>query len=202
MMMTLDVCKVLADVREDAVVVCTMGAMNAFDKLPANPLTVACVPLMGGAASIGLGLALARTERKVFVVDGDASLLMELGGLVAVAQAAPANFFHFLVNNGIQFAGLGNLATPGHASVDFPALARAAGYRACYQFKTIEEFQAAIATILAGAAPAFIELVVGYDQPALGVANPAVEMTDARFTRMGDEIREIRAQLGVVEVFP
>lgn len=196
MMMTLEACKILADRRDDAIVVCTMGAMNAFDKLPANPLTMACVPLMGGAASIGLGLALARPERNVFVVDGDASLLMELGGLVAVAQAAPENFFHFLINNGIQFAGLGNLVTPGHASVDFPALARAAGYRACYRFATAEALQAAMDTVLGGAAPAFIELVVGYDQPALGAANPAVEMIDARFTRMGDEIRQIRQHLG------
>lgn len=174
-----------------------MGAMNALDKLPASPLTMACVPLMGGAASIGLGLALARPDKKVFVLDGDASLLMELGGLVAVAQAAPDNFFHFLINNGVQFAGLGNLVTPGSGSADFPGLARAAGYRATYRYTSVSALQDGIAEVLAGAAPALIELVVGYDKPALGIDNPSIEMTDARFTRMGDEIQRIRTHLGV-----
>ena len=197
MMMTLEACNILAEVRGDAIVVCTMGAMNALDKLPERPLTMACVPLMGGAASIGLGLALGRPDKKVFVLDGDASLLMELGSLVSVAQAAPDNFFHFLINNGVQFAGLGNLVTPGSGSADFTGLARAAGYRAVYRFTSVSALEDGIVEVLAGAAPAFIELVVGYDKPALGINNPSVEMTDARFTRMGDEIRRIRIHLGV-----
>ena len=106
-MKTLDACKILDAHRGDAIVVCTMGAMNALDKLPLNPLTMACVPLMGGAASIGLGLALAHPERKVFVFDGDASLLMELGGLVTISHARPKNLFHFVFNNSIQFAEIG-----------------------------------------------------------------------------------------------
>ena len=197
MMMTLEACEVLAEVRGDAIVVCTMGAMNALDKLPISPLTMACVPLMGGAASIGLGLALARPEEKVFVLDGDASLLMELGSLVSVAQAAPPNYFHFLVNNGVQFAGLGNLVTPGHGSADFTGLAKSAGYRSTYRFTSVTALKEGINAVLNGVAPAFVELVVGYDKPALGIDNPSIEMTDARFTRMGDEIRRIRAHLGV-----
>ena len=50
--------------------------------------------------------------------------------------------------------------------------------------------------ILAGPGPSFVEVVVEYDAPTLGTENPAVEMTDERFTRMGDEIRRIRHHLG------
>lgn len=197
MMTLMQACQIVDDVREDAIVVTTMGAMGATDQLtPERPLTVACVPLMGGAASLGMGLALARPERVVMALDGDASLLMELGGLVSVAQAQPDNFFHILINNSVQFAGLGNLNTPGHAGIDFAGLARAAGYRACYRFESAEQFAAGISEVLDGPAPAFVELAVSHNAATLGPDNPAVEMTDARFTRMGDELRRIRARLG------
>lgn len=195
-MKTLDACKLLDMHRGDAIVVCTMGAMNALDKLPVNPLAMACVPLMGGAASIGLGLALARPERKVFVFDGDASLLMELGGLVSIAHAKPKNFFHFVFNNSIQFAGLGNLDTPGAGRADMAAMASACGFDSSQRITNLEDLEARLPSVLNGPAPSFVELVVEYDNPSLGIENPAVEMTDERFSRMGDEIRRIRRHLG------
>ena len=195
-MKTLDACKLLDTHRGDAIVVCTMGAMNALDKLPVNPLAMACVPLMGGAASIGLGLALARPERKVFVFDGDASLLMELGGLVSIAHAKPKNFFHFVFNNSIQFAGLGNLDTPGARRADMVAMASACGFDSSQRIPNLEDLEARLPSVLNGPAPSFVELVVEYDNPSLGIENPAVEMTDERFSRMGDEIRRIRRHLG------
>ncbi|EKT4483612.1 hypothetical protein QEM02_003752 [Pseudomonas putida] len=188
-------CQVVQERRRDHIVVTTMGSMNATDKLSPPPLTVACVPLMGGAASLGLGLALARPERKVIVLDGDASLLMELGGLVSVAQAAPTNFIHVVMNNSVQFAGLGNLETPGNTSVDYPALAKGAGYKAVYDFDSQQSFDHALEGILEGPSPAFVHLRVSSEPATLGNDFPAVEMTDQRFTRMGDELRTIRQVL-------
>ncbi len=194
-MRTVEACEVIQQTAPDAVYVTTMGAMNGMDKLEVDVLSVACVPLMGGAASLGLGIALARPDKTVLVLDGDASLLMELGGLVTVAQAGPANFVHVVFNNSIQFSGLGNLETPGNAVADFPALAKAAGYRAVRRFASIDELTQQLPGILAGPAPAFIELAVESEVPKLGTDFPAVEMTDARFTRMGDELRRVRAAL-------
>jgi thiamine pyrophosphate-dependent acetolactate synthase large subunit-like protein len=196
-MTILDACRVIDQLRDDAIVVCTMGSMNALDQLPPRPMTIACVPLMGGAASLGLGLALAQPGRKVFVLDGDASLLMELGGLVSVAQAAPSNFFHFLFDNGVQFAGLGNLATPGRQCTNFVGLATAAGYHAAHRLTSLDDLREDLAQILRGPSPAMIQLVVGHDKPLLGSSHPSVEMTDGRFTRMGDELRKTRAHLGI-----
>lgn len=191
-------CEMANEVRGDAIVVCTMGAMNAFDQLPPNPLNVACVPLMGGAASIGLGLALAQPARRVMVFDGDASLLMELGGLVSVGQAAPENMVHVLLNNGVQFAGLGNLPTPGAVGVDFVGMARAAGYRTAVRCTSEPELQAALASAFQGSeGPVFIEVHTGYAPATLGTKVAAVEMTDDRFTRMGDELRRVKAALAV-----
>lgn len=194
-MRTIEACEVIQQTAPDAVYVTTMGAMNGMDKLEVDVLSVACVPLMGGAASLGLGIALARPDKTVLVLDGDASLLMELGGLVTVAQAGPANFVHVVFNNSIQFSGLGNLETPGNTVADFPALAKAAGYRAVRRFASIDELAQQLPGILAGPAPAFIELAVESEVPKLGTDFPAVEMTDARFTRMGDELRRVRAAL-------
>ena len=190
------VCEIANEMRGDAVVVNTMGAMNAFDQLPRHDLNVACVPLMGGAASIGLGLALARPGRSVMVFDGDASLLMELGGLVSVGQAAPTNLVHVLLSNGVQFDGLGNLPTPGAIGVDFVGMAKSCGYASAVRCAGPEDFSQALASALdLKTGPAFIEVCTGYSPATLGERMPAVEMTDERFTRMGDELRRIRSAL-------
>ncbi len=189
------VCQAITEAAPDAVYVTTMGAMNVMDTLGAKVLSVACVPLMGGAASLGLGIALARKDKQVLVLDGDASLLMELGGLVSVAQARPENFVHFVLNNGVQFAGLGNLDTPGRASTDFAGLARAAGYRSTFRIGAISEFRSRLADILDAPSPTFVELEVDSVASTLCETNPSIEMTDARFTRMGDELRTVREAL-------
>ena len=195
-MKTIEACEVIQRTAPEAIFVTTMGAMNGMDKLEVDVLSVACVPLMGGSASLGLGIALARPDRKVMVLDGDASLLMELGSLVTVAQAAPENYVHVVFNNSIQFSGLGNLETPGNAVADFPGMAKAAGYRSVWRFASIDELTDELPGILAGPSPAFIELAVASEAPKLGSEFPAVEMTDARFTSMGAELRRIRAALG------
>src|SRR5262245_4700171 len=56
--------------------------------------------VMGGAALVGLGLALARPERKVAVVTGDGEQLMGLGGLATIGVARPRNLTVVVVDNG------------------------------------------------------------------------------------------------------
>src|SRR5438093_3121442 len=64
-----------------------IGAWRAAVTEPANeiPDHLDIVGCMGSASTVGLGIALARPERKVIVVDGDGSLLMQLGSLVTIA---------------------------------------------------------------------------------------------------------------------
>jgi hypothetical protein len=52
-------------------------------------------PAMGGHAGFGLGLALARPERKLVLFDSEGDILMSLGMLATIAEQAPANFYHF-----------------------------------------------------------------------------------------------------------
>jgi thiamine pyrophosphate-dependent acetolactate synthase large subunit-like protein len=191
-------CAALATARGDAIVVATMGAMHAFDQLQLMDGRMSSVPLMGGAAGLGLGLAIAQPARRVIVVDGDASLLMQLGGLVTVATQAPTNLLHVLIRNGTQFTGNGNLSVPG-AQADFVALARAAGYRHAQRIDSADEWAARCAAILAQDGPGFVELVVEPAPARLGAAAPQQEIPDRQFERMGQEAAALSAWLGVAD---
>src|ERR1700693_4079782 len=54
---------------------------------------------MGLASSIGLGIALSKPSRKVVVIDGDGSVLMNLGGLTTIARSRPKNLVHLIFDN-------------------------------------------------------------------------------------------------------
>ena len=88
---------------------------------------------MGQASSHGFGLALANPDRTVIVLDGDGSLLMNLGSLVSIADAAVTNFYHFLfVNRTYEVNGAHPV--PGADKVNFEDMARAAGYAGAQSF--------------------------------------------------------------------
>src|SRR3989442_6002355 len=91
-----DALRAIAAARGDALCVPTMTTAPAWRTIAPNDLSVGCVGFMGGASSLGLGLALARPDRRVLVFDGDGSLLMQLGSLSTVAGAAPRHLLHFL----------------------------------------------------------------------------------------------------------
>jgi sulfopyruvate decarboxylase subunit beta len=88
---------------------------------------------MGGASSFALGLAIAQPERRVIVVDGDGSLLMQLGSLASIAEAAPKNLYHVVLVNGV-YETSGHQKTPGAGKLNFAALAKAAGYADAFEF--------------------------------------------------------------------
>lgn len=195
MMNILSACRVIQDARKDALLVATMGAMGGMDAVGAQQPRVSSVPLMGGAPGLGLGLALARPDCKVVVVDGDASLLMQLGNLVTVAANRPANLYHFVICNGTQFSGMSNLPVPGRERTDFCAMARGAGYVDALEFDDENEFASQIPAILAAPGPRFIALHVEPDAPKFSAAAPQQDWKDFHFYRMRDEARALSAWL-------
>jgi thiamine pyrophosphate-dependent acetolactate synthase large subunit-like protein len=118
-----EACTVLGEERDDALAVLTMSAIAYWPDV--RPDDYRLMGLMGSAGAIGLGLALGLPERPVWVLDGDGSLLMQLGVLCAVSDAGPANLVHLVFDNGI-YAISGAQPTPG--AVDWRAMFRAAGY--------------------------------------------------------------------------
>ena len=94
-------------------------------------------PAMGGHAGFGLGLALARPERKVVLFDSEGDILMSLGMLATIAEQAPANFYHFLLDNEV-YATTGGQPVPNAKKIAYDKLALAAGYPSAYAFEEVE----------------------------------------------------------------
>jgi len=152
-----EVLSVIAAARGDAICVPTMTTSPAWRTLAPDGLSVGCVGFMGGASSLGLGLALARPERRVIVFDGDGSLLMQLGSLATVAGARPRNLVHLLFKNGVYHTS-GAQEIPGGLTVDFVAMAKGAGYRSALAIHDIKEFRRRLPELLKAEGPILVEL--------------------------------------------
>jgi thiamine pyrophosphate-dependent acetolactate synthase large subunit-like protein len=111
-------------------------------------------PAMGGHAGFGLGLALARPERRVVLFDSEGDLLMSLGQLATIAEQAPANFYHFVLDNEV-YATTGGQPVPNARRVDYAGLARAAGYPTAVGFADLAEAVGALPGLLAAPGPVF-----------------------------------------------
>jgi phosphonopyruvate decarboxylase len=96
-------------------------------------------------------------DRHIVLLDGDGSLLMNLGALVTIADAAPKNLVHFLCRNGTYEAN-GSHPIPGRGRVDFAGMARAAGYPRCYRFADLATFETGIGSLLQEEGPVFADL--------------------------------------------
>lgn len=191
-----DACEVVAGVSEGDVVVITMSTMKVFPNIaPTDALYVTSVPLMGGAASIGLGIAIARPDITVWVMDGDASLLMELGGLVTVSEAMPTNLVHILCDNRVQYGGTANMRMPRNGEVDFCGMAQAAGYPQTLVANTKDEFTEIVSKLPKDSGPTFIRARIEPDAPYYNEETPQREIPESQITRMGDEGRRVRAIL-------
>ena len=183
-----DVLQVVAAARGDAICVPTMTTSPAWRTIAPDDLSVGCVGFMGGASSLGLGLALARPDRRVIVLDGDGSLLMQLGSLATNAGAAPRNFVHLLFKNGVYHTS-GAQGIPGGLSVDFVMMAKGAGYRQVLSIDSLDEFKRRLPELLRAEGPVFVELHTGLaDQTPMtargGVPFPEqVEMLRVRLVR-------------------
>lgn len=134
---------------------------SAFDWMGIRPhaLNYLGTGVMGQASSHALGLALGCPGERVIVLDGDGSLLMNLGTLVTIANQAPKNLWHFVMHNGIYEVN-GRFPVPGERRVDFAGMARSAGYARTYAFDELEDFSQRLPEILDGVGPVFVCLQV------------------------------------------
>jgi len=160
MMAPEEVLALIASARGDAICVPTMTTAPAWRRLAPDDLSVTCVGFMGGASSLGLGLALACPDRRVLVFDGDGSLLMQLGSLATIAAARPRNLAHLVFKNGVYHTS-GAQEIPGGLGVDFVLMARAAGYPNAYAVRDLEEVRRRLPAILTEEGPVLVELWTG-----------------------------------------
>ena len=165
--------------RDEDVVISAMGAAREWMALGSRPLDWVFVPSsMGQATALGLGLALARPDRRIIVLNGDGGMLMNLGSLVTISAYAPQNLILILLDNGV-YEITGAQPTPsapaarvGRDPIDFAALARASGIGTIFEFGTLEEWQAGLDRVLAGDGPVCAVLRVAPVPHAKGPRSP------------------------------
>jgi len=157
---TADMLRIFQIHRGDAIVVPGRGGRH-WATISTRPNRDAPVgdPAMGGHASFALGLALARPNDKIVLFDSEGDLLMSLGILPTIAEQAPANFYHFMLDNEC-YATTGGQPVPNAKNVHYDALARGAGYPAAYAYDNLESFAINVERILAGEGPVFVALKV------------------------------------------
>jgi len=181
-----DPTEALAALRGDAITITTEQCIKSWrDIVPGaieDPTHIDIVGAMGSASSIGLGIALAQPNKKVIVMDGDGSLLMQLGSLVTIAGAAPENFYHFVFENGV-YATSGGQPLPAEGRLDFEAMARGAGFAHAERFDSATAFKAALPGLLERRGPVFVTLQI---EPEIGVPS------GTRSAMMGEQMQRVR----------
>ena len=171
-----DAARIIDEHRQDGIIVATMNAGNVNFGLAAvsknQELDLPLSGCMGKASSMGLGVALAQPDRKVIVLDGDGSLLMNLGTLVTIGNKAPENLYHFVFDNGV-YAVTGGQPTPLEGSGNYVEMASGAGYAAVYDFEDTEDLATGIDQALNEKGPVFIRLRI----------QPEIENTPVQFRK-------------------
>jgi thiamine pyrophosphate-dependent acetolactate synthase large subunit-like protein len=193
MMHTADMLKAFAAYREDAIVVPGRGG-RYWTELTTRPNLDVPVgdPAMGGHAGFALGLALARPDKKVVLFDSEGDILMSLGMLVTIAEQRPANFYHFLIDNGC-YATTGGQPVPNAELVAYDVIARGAGYPRAFAFSGLEQFSVDLPDILDKPGPVFIAAKVVPE-----IENAPIGGRRRWQTRTRDQvIKDLRTELGI-----
>jgi thiamine pyrophosphate-dependent acetolactate synthase large subunit-like protein len=139
----LEATRIIVDLAGGAPIVASLGH-PAYDLFAAGdrPQNFYTWGSMGLASSVGLGLVLARTDIRVFVLDGDGSLLMNLGSLATIGLLQPANLVVVVMDNE-EYATTGGQKTPTAHGADLAATARSMGIARSTTVRTEDELRGA-----------------------------------------------------------
>ena len=160
MMHTAEMMKAFVPYRGDAILVPGRSGRYWINLSDNQPLDVELGdPSMGGHAGLGLGLALARSDKKVMLFDSEGDILMSLGILATVAEQSPPNLYHFLIDNGV-YATTGGQPVPNADNIQYDMIARGCGYPSTYAFTEIGDFERALPEIMGKPGPVFVSCKV------------------------------------------
>jgi thiamine pyrophosphate-dependent acetolactate synthase large subunit-like protein len=179
--------------RGDAIVVPGRGGRYWVEQTNNQALDVPLGdPAMGGHAGFALGLALARPERKLVLFDSEGDIQMSLGMLATVAEQAPANFYHFLLDNEC-YGTTGGQPVPNAKKIAYDTLALASGYPRAHAFTELTDFANELPGILTRPGPVFVWLKV-YPE----VENAPIGQRRRWQNRSRDQVlADLRGALGV-----
>jgi thiamine pyrophosphate-dependent acetolactate synthase large subunit-like protein len=160
MMKTAEVLEIFNRHRGDAVVIPGRGGrywVETSDQ-PNRDLPLGD-PAMGGHASFALGLALAIPDQRVVLFDSEGDVLMGMGALSTIAEKAPSNLYHFMLDNGV-YATTGGQPVPNAEEMEYDVVAQGCGYPSTYAIDNLEDFTSQIAEILDQPGPVFVALKI------------------------------------------
>lgn len=188
----------LAELRDDAVVVTTMGTVRPWGRHSSSDFDFASADsAMGHAADLALGIALAQPQRKVICLNGDGSMLMTLGTLVTIVHSGATNFILFVIENG-TYEITGNQPVPGTGFVDFVAMARAAGFPKTFSFDDPDDYQTRLPAALQCEGPVLIAVSV---EPGLETPLSRTPKEEARYLQpsLAESSHRLRETLTAVK---
>ena len=156
------VARILAD-RGDALLITGLGSAT-WDAAAAgdDPKNFYLWGGMGGAAVMGLGLALAQPDRRVLVLTGDGEMMMGIGALATIGVAAPGNFAVCVLDNE-RYGETGMQEGHTAAGVDLPAMAAAAGWSDTACVWTEDQLEVQIPKLFNAPGPVFVSVKITTD---------------------------------------
>ena len=173
--------RLVARLKSDEAVIGGIGNTN-FDLWSAGrrPQNFYMLGSMGLAFPIALGVAIAQPKRRIIALEGDGSLLMQLGCLTTIAATAPKNLTLVVMDNGI-YQITGGQPTPAAASTDLVAVARGCGLESAWASDE-EDFERLVDSALSAAKPHLIAARID-NQPGAGATDRDPVQIRERFMR-------------------
>ena len=174
MIETADMLRVFAQYRGNSIVIPGRGGRHwvPLSDQPSRDLPLRD-PAMGGHASFAFGMALALPQEKVVLFDSEGDIIMNMGALTTIAEKAPENFYHFLLDNEC-YATTGGQAIPNASKTAYDVIAKGAGYRAAYAYDDLEELSNDMERILSEPGPVLVAMKVYPEIESLPInARPA-----------------------------
>ena len=193
MIHTAELLKVFQQYRGDALVIPGRGGRHwvQISTKPNRDVPLGD-PAMGGHASFALGLALAQPDRKVVLFDSEGDILMGMGALATIAEQAPRNFYHFMLDNEC-YATTGGQPVPNAKNIAYDVVARGAGYPQAYAFDNLEDFSDNLKAIMDQPGPVFVALKVDPE-----IENEPIGRRPRWQTRTRDQVvMDLQKELGV-----
>ena len=122
---------------DDELIVCNIGfPSRELYEISDRDKNFYMIGSMGLASSIGLGLALAKPDKDIVVIDGDGSLLMNMGSLVTIFANNPSNLTWIVIDNG-AYGSTGKQDTYAQL-IDLVEIAKSVGFKNAYDFNDID----------------------------------------------------------------
>lgn len=145
-------------ITDEPVIICNGFPSREAQKLRDREANFYMIGSMGAAASIGLGVALGKPDKKVVVFDGDGNVLMSMGTLATIGALKPRNLIHVVFDNEV-YGSTGNQPTYSRV-VSLDKVAKAAGYVNVERVREREDLVYEFKAMLADEGPSFLLIKV------------------------------------------